>query len=131
MVKESIESKSDNVMSMHLLPKSIEAEKDETEYEKKQRVGVPSYPVHQLMKECEVDFQWIHVRHVPQCESLCWLKPHKDKAEGKEEYGDQNDKKKPWSTKFETTDSSKYRLITADRCYVGKTSDKKGLEQQW
>lgn len=40
-----------NVMSMHLLPKSIEAEKKETEFEKKKRIGCPTYSIEDLMKE--------------------------------------------------------------------------------
>lgn len=82
------------------------------------------------MKECDVESQWNHVRHIPKCESLCWLKPHKDKLEGKEEYGDQKDKKKPFSIKFETKDDTQYRLVIGDKEHVGKTSDKE-FEQRW
>jgi len=52
MTQEAQESLTNNVMSMHLLPKSIEAEKKETEFEKKKRIGVPTYSIEQLMKEC-------------------------------------------------------------------------------
>jgi hypothetical protein len=54
MVKEFNEGSTNNVMSMHLLPKSIEVEKKETEYEKKQRIGLPRYSIENLMKECDV-----------------------------------------------------------------------------
>jgi len=51
MSKESQESLTNNVMSMHLLPKSIEVEKKETDYERKRRIGYPKYSIEQLMKE--------------------------------------------------------------------------------
>jgi predicted RNase H-related nuclease YkuK (DUF458 family) len=54
MTKEAKESLTNNVMSMHLLPKSVEVEKKETDFEKKKRVGCPSYQIEQLMKEQEV-----------------------------------------------------------------------------
>lgn len=55
MTKEAQESLTNNVMSMHLLPKSIEVEKKETEFEKKKRIGCPKYSIQQLMKECDVE----------------------------------------------------------------------------
>jgi hypothetical protein len=43
-------------MSMHLLPKSIEVEKKETDFEKKKRIGSPKFSIEPLMKECDVVF---------------------------------------------------------------------------
>jgi hypothetical protein len=77
------------------------------------------------MKECEVDMQWNHVRHVPKCEDFCWLKPHKDEAAGSEEYGDKKVNNAPWSVKFETTESTKYKVVSQGKIYEGNTSDKK------
>ena len=54
-VKESNSATSNNVMSIHLLPKDVE--KKETEDEKKKRIGVPKYSVDQLMTECDLQEQ--------------------------------------------------------------------------
>ena len=54
-VKESNAVTSNNVMSIHLLPKDVE--KKETEDEKKKRIGVPKYSVEQLMTECDLQEQ--------------------------------------------------------------------------
>jgi len=54
-VKESNAATSNNVMSIHLLPKDVE--KKETEDEKKNRIGVPKYSVEQLMTECDLQDQ--------------------------------------------------------------------------
>jgi hypothetical protein len=70
MTKEAQDSLTNNVMSMHLLPKSIEVEKKETEFEKKKRIGCPKYSIQQLMKECDVEIGWSHIRHVPKCDEL-------------------------------------------------------------
>jgi len=51
MTKESQESLTNNVMSMHLLPKSVEVEKKETDFERKKRIGNPKYSIEDLMKE--------------------------------------------------------------------------------
>lgn len=41
MTKEAQESLTNNVMAVHLLPKSIEVEKKETAFERKKRIGFP------------------------------------------------------------------------------------------
>lgn len=131
MSKEAQESLTNNVMSMHLLPKSIEVEKKETDFERKKRIGCPKYSIEQLMKECDVETQWNHVRHVPKCDNLRWWKPHSDKVEGTEEYGKKEEKDKPWSVKFEIKENARYKLVAGDKTYEGKMSERKYFDELW
>jgi hypothetical protein len=138
MTKEANESLTNNVMSMHLLPKSIEVEKKETEFEKKKRIGVPTYDIEQLMKECDVDKQWTHVRHVPKCDEAEMEKikeemekVKEDKVEGTEEYGKKEEKEKPWSVKFDIKDDTRYKLVAGEKTYEGKMSERKYFDELW
>merc|ERR1712091_367247 len=131
MTKEAQESLTNNVMSVHLLPKSIEVEKKETEFEKKKRIGSPKYSIEELMKECEVEMQWNHVRHVPKCDNFSWRKPHSDKVEGTEEYGKKEEKNQPWSVKFDTKDDSRYKIVADGKTYEGKMSERKYFDELW
>jgi len=133
MTKEANESLTNNVMSMHLLPKSIEAEKKETEFEKRKRIGAPKYSIEQLMKECDVEMQWNHVRHVPKCDNFSWLKPHGDKLEGTEEYGKKEEKKAPWSVKFEAKDDTRFKIVAEGKTHEGKVNnpDRKYFDELW
>ena len=83
---------------MHLVPKEVQVEKKETDYEKKQRIGFPSYSIENLMKELEVDVQWKHVRHIPSEEE----KKEEDKKDDAKKDDDKKDESKKDDDKKES-----------------------------
>jgi len=75
--------------------------------------------------------QWNHVRHVPKCDNFSWLKPHKDAVEGTEEYGKKEEQKQPWSTKFEATENTRYKIVADGKTHEGKLSERKYFDELW
>lgn len=59
------------------------------------------------------------------------MKPHKDEVKGTEEYGKKEEKNQPWSVKFEVKDDTRYKIVTGDKTYEGKMSERKYFDELW